>query len=58
MAADYGCAIAVEQLDFSKKKTSMKEQGVRYSRMLSNFSYAKFLEILSSRTQSFGIEFN
>jgi hypothetical protein len=52
IASSYGCPIAVEQLDFSKKKTSMKEQGVRYSRMLSNFSYAKFLELLKSTKDS------
>lgn len=56
IASHYGCPIVVEQLDFSKKKTQMKEQGVRYSRMLSNFSYAKFLELIDSRTQRFGIE--
>ena len=56
MASNQGCPIAVEHLDFSRKKTQMKEQGVRYSRMLSNFSYAKFLELLVSRTQRFGIE--
>jgi len=56
IASHYGCPIAVEQLDFSKKKASMKEQGVRYSRMLSNFSYAKFLELLNSRTERFGVE--
>lgn len=56
IASYNGCPIAVENLDFSKKKVSMKEQGVKYSRMLSNFSYAKFLELLSSRTQRYGIE--
>lgn len=56
IASTYSCPIAVEHLDFSKKKSAMKEQGVRYSRMLSNFSYAKFLELLHSRTQRFGIE--
>ncbi len=56
IASSYRCPIATEHLDFSKKKTSMKQQGVRYSRMLSNFSYAKFLELLSSRTQRYGIE--
>ena len=56
IASSYGCPIAVEYLDFSKKKTSMKEQGVRYSRMLSNFSYAKSVEILNSRAQRYGID--
>ena len=56
IACSHNCPIAVEHLDFSKKKTQMKEQGVRYSRMLSNFSYAKFLELINSRTQRCGIE--
>ncbi len=56
IASSCGCPIAVEHLDFSKKKRGMKERGIKYSRMLSNFSYAKFLEILRSRTQRYGIE--
>ena len=56
IASSYKCPIAVEHLNFSKKKISLKEQGVKYSRMLSNFSYGKFRELLSSRTQRFGIE--
>jgi IS605 OrfB family transposase len=56
IASSYSCPIAVEHLDFKRKKRGMKEQGVKYSRMLSNFSYAKFLEILGSRTQRYGIE--
>lgn len=56
IASSDKCPIAVEHLNFSKKKISLKEQGVKYSRMLSNFSYGKFRELLSSRTQRFGIE--
>jgi len=56
IASEYGCPIAVETLDFSKKKTSMKQQGVRYSRMLSNFAYSKFFEMLNSRAERTGIE--
>lgn len=56
IASRYNCPISVEDLDFSKKKASMKEQGVRYSRMLSNFSYSKFYELLDSRTQRYCIE--
>ena len=56
LAERYKCPIVIERLDFSKKKASMKEQGVRYSRMLSNFAYSKFSEILSSRCSKQGIE--
>lgn len=56
IATTHNCPISVEDLDFSLKKASMKEQGVRYSRMLSNFSYSKFYELLSSRTKRYGVE--
>ena len=56
IAERYKCPIVIERLDFSKKKASMKEQGVRYSRMLSNFAYSKFSEIISSRCNKLGIE--
>ena len=46
----------VENLDFSRKKSGMKEQGVRYSRMLSNFAYSKFYQLLESRNSRYGIE--
>ena len=56
LATHYNCPISVEDLDFSKKKATMKEQGRRYSRMLSNFSYSKFYSLLSSRTSRYGVE--
>lgn len=56
IATKYNCPISVENLDFSKKKASMKEQGVSYSRMLSNFSYSSFYELLNSRTYRYGVE--
>ena len=56
LALVYGCPIAIESLDFSRKKITMKEQGVRYSRMLSNFAYSCFHQMLVSRAFRFGIE--
>ena len=50
------CPITVEKLDFCAKKASMRESGVRYSRMLSNFAYSQFLSILESRASKWGIE--
>jgi len=56
LASKYGCPITIESLNFSRKKASMREQGVKYSRMLSNFAYKKFAEILASRCDREGIE--
>lgn len=56
IACLYKCPISIENLDFSKKKASLKEMGVKYSRMLSSFAYNKFRELLSSRAEKLGIE--
>ena len=56
IASEAGVPICVESLDFSRKKSGMKEQGVRYSRMLSNFAYSKFYELLERRCSKYGIE--
>ncbi|MBC6420170.1 MAG: IS200/IS605 family element transposase accessory protein TnpB [Hormoscilla sp. SP5CHS1] len=55
-AETWGCPIVVETLDFSKKKATMKEQGTRYSRMLSNFAYSKFDQMLLSQCDRFGVQ--
>ncbi len=41
IASQYNCPITIESLNFSRKKASMREQGVKYSRMLSNASLPK-----------------
>ena len=56
LASTWECPIVVEKLDFSQKKVSMREQGVRYSRMLSNFAYSKFDQMLLSRCDRFGVK--
>lgn len=56
LAYDYECPISVENLDFERKKATMKEEGVKYSRMLSNFAYGCFLETLNSCAFKHGIE--
>ena len=50
------CPLVVEKLDFTVKKAQMREQGTRYSRMLSNFSYGKITELLTQKAQMVGIE--
>jgi IS605 OrfB family transposase len=56
LAYKYECPISVENLDFERKKATMKEEGVRYSRMLNNFAYGCFLDMLNSCGFKHGIE--
>jgi IS605 OrfB family transposase len=56
LAYEYECPIRVENLDFERKKATMKEEGVRYSRMLSNFAYGCFKQMLNSCGFKHGIE--
>ncbi len=55
MAFNYQCPIAIESLDFSKKKASMSEASKLYNTMLSNLSTGMFREAIFSRCQRFGI---
>ena len=56
MAEKYQCPIAVEDLDFSKKKATMRHQSKRYNRMLSGFIYDKFRACLMARAEKYGIQ--
>lgn len=55
IASNYKVPIVIEDLDFPKKKASMKERGSKYARMLSNMCYAQFNEILTSRCNRFSV---
>ena len=55
-ARKYRCPIVIEDLDFTAKKARMKEQGQRYSRMLSGFSYGKIIGLLTQKSELAGIE--
>jgi len=55
MAFAVQCPIAIESLDFSKKKASMSEASSTYNSMLSNLSTAMFREALQSRCKRYGI---
>jgi len=50
------CPIVIENLDFQAKKNQMRENGQRYARMLSGFTYAKFTEQLEQKCELAGIE--
>jgi IS605 OrfB family transposase len=56
VAESYQCAIAIESLDFSKKKASMSEESSLYNEMLSNLSTALFRTTLESRCKRYGVE--
>jgi len=49
------CPIAIESLDFSKKKASQSEASSAYNFMLSNLSTGLFREALESRCKRYGI---
>jgi len=54
-ANKYACPIGHEVLDFSKKKETLREQGKKYSRMLSGWGYKKFFELLKAYCNNRGI---
>ncbi|MGB3510120.1 MAG: IS200/IS605 family accessory protein TnpB-related protein [Microcoleaceae cyanobacterium] len=56
LAEFFECAIAIESLDFSKKKSQMSSEGKVYNEMLSNLSTGMFRETILSRCRRFGVE--
>ena len=48
--------IVLEKLDFAKKKQSLREEGSKYSRMLSSFSYSQIISFIKSKAFREGIE--
>ncbi len=56
LAESLNCAIAIESLDFSRKKASMSEESNLYNQMLSNLSTGLFRTSLESRCKRFGVE--
>lgn len=56
LAESFKVPVAIERLDFAKKKSSLGERSAKYARMLSNFAYKAFAQILAARCQKFGIQ--
>jgi hypothetical protein len=48
--------VAIERLDFTKKRAALRETGPRYARMLSSFSYARFGETMTAGAAGRGID--
>lgn len=56
LAETHRCAIAIESLDFSKKKAKMSEESKAYNEMLSNLATGLFKECLESRCKRYGVQ--
>ena len=55
-ARQSGKPIALEDLDFAKKKAELEGTGRRYARMLSSFAYSRIVQTLQARAFDAGIE--
>ena len=56
IAQKHSIGVAIEDLDFSKKKSELKGLGVKRARMLSGLAYAKFRALAMSKASRLGIE--
>lgn len=56
IAVQHHVPIVIEDLDFAKKKASMKEKGAKYARMLSNMAYSRFNQMIEAKCLKSGIE--
>ncbi len=50
-ATQYQCPVVIEKLDFSSKKARLREHSKRRARMLSQFAYSKFTELVHSKAR-------
>ncbi|MEG5179530.1 hypothetical protein QUB59_16285 [Microcoleus sp. A2-D5] len=55
LATTYACRVVCESLDFSTKKTQLRERGRKYARMLSGWAYSRFYQLLESILSNRGI---
>lgn len=56
LAKSFEMPICFEDLDFSVKKSQLRERGRKYARMLSNFAYSRLIEQLTLQCCNAGIE--
>lgn len=55
LAKEKGKPVILEQLDFTKKKTTLKGSSPKYARMLSSFSYCRIIQGISSKAFREGV---
>jgi IS605 OrfB family transposase len=56
VAQCHAVPVVIEDLDFAKKKASLREKGKKYARMLSNMAYSQFRGRIEARCSRAGIE--
>ncbi len=56
VAIKFECPIIIEKLDFSSKKARIREHGKGYAKMLSQFAYSKFTELVHSKAKVSAIQ--
>ncbi len=56
LAVEKECPIVIEKLDFSSKKSRLREQGKRRAKMLSQFAYSKFSDLVHSKARLSAIQ--
>ena len=56
IAVEKECPIVIEKLDFSSKKSRLKEHSKSYARMLSSFAYSKFSDLVHSKARLSAIQ--
>jgi IS605 OrfB family transposase len=55
LASCFACPIVCENLDFTAKKSQLREKGKKYARMLSPWAYSRFYHLLESILSNRGI---
>ena len=55
LADTFACPLVCEELDFTTKKTQLREKGRKYARMLSSWAYRRFYQVLQSILANRGI---
>lgn len=56
IGVDKECPIVIEKLDFSRKKSRLREHRKRYAKMLSQFAYSKFSDLVHSKARLSAIQ--
>ncbi len=56
IAVDMRCLIVIEKLDFSSKKSRLREHLLRYAHMLSQFAHGKFSDLVHSKARLAAIQ--
>ena len=56
IAVEKECPIVIEKLDFSSKKSRLREHSKSYARMLSSFAYSKLADLVHSKARLCAIQ--